>query len=184
MHSMVSLLAQTAPEGRVFGLDLQTFFSGSLQLLNGIILAVALSWLLYKPVKEFLRKRADRIQDEIDQAEATMTKGNELIAEYDKKIQAIDQERIEILEAARLTAEDEAKVILAEAQKEAQEIKKRSLENVSKEQVRFQEESRLYIIELASIMAEKYLTQNIDDESQNKLFEETLAKLEETQWLN
>lgn len=181
---MVPILAQTAPEGRVFGLDSQTFFSGSLQLLNGIILAVALSWLLYKPVKEFLQKRAERIQGEIDQAEATMIKGNELITEYDKKIQDIDQERIEILEAARLTAEDEAKVIIAEAEKEAQEIKYRSLESVSKEKIRLQEESRLYIIELASIIAEKYIAQNIDDESQDKIFEETLAKLEDTQWLN
>lgn len=181
---MVSFLAQTASDGRVFGLDLQTLFDGSVQLLNGIILAVALGWLLYKPIKEFLRERADRIQDEINQAEARMSKGNELIAEYDKKIQDIDQERIEILEAARLTAEDEAKVIIAEAEKEAQEIKKRSLESASKERDRLQEESRLYIIELASIMAEKFISQNIDSDSQDKIFEETLAKLEDTQWLN
>ncbi len=181
---MVSLLAKTAPDGRVFGLDLQTLFSGSLQLFNGILLAVVLSWLLYKPVKEFLRKRAERIQDEIDASEARMAKGNELIAEYDKKIEEIDQERIEILEAARLAAEDEGKIILEEARKEAQEVKKRSLESASKERARLQEESRLYIIELASIMAEKFISQNIDSDSQDKIFEETLAKLEDTQWLN
>lgn len=181
---MVSLLAQTAPDGRVFGLDLDTLFTGGLQLFNGILLAVVLSWLLYKPVKEFLRKRAENIQNDIDASEVRMAKGNELIAEYDKKIEEIEQERIEILEAARLAAEDQGKVILEEARIEAQEVKKRSLESASKERDRFQEESRLYIIELASIMAEKYITQNIDNESQDKIFEETLAKLEDTQWLN
>ena len=181
---MVSLLAKAAPDGRVFGLDLQTFFSGSIQLFNGIFLAVVLSWLLYKPVKEFLRKRAERIQEEIDASEARMAKGNELIAEYDKRIEQIDQERIEILEAARLAAEDEGKIILEDARKEAQLVKKRSLESASKERDRFQEESRLYIIELASIMAEKYISENIDNDSQDKIFEETLAKLEDTQWLN
>lgn len=179
---MVSLLAQTAPDGRVFGLDLQTFFEGNIQLINGIILAVALSWLLYKPVKEFLSKRTKRIQDEIDNSDATMAKGNKLIEEYDQKIRDIDKERIEILEAARLAANDESKIILAEAREEAQDLKKRSLESVSKEKERLAEETRLYIIELASIIAEKHIVENIDQASQTKIFEETLAELEETQW--
>src|SRR5699024_5024519 len=107
---------------------------------------------------------------------------NDLIEEYDKKIKEIDQERIEILEKARLEAADEGKVILAEAQEEAQKVKQRSLESISEEKKRLQEESRLYIIELASLMAEKYITENIDSESQDRIFKETLAKLEDTQW--
>lgn len=181
---MVSLLAQTAPDGRVFGLDLQTFFDMGIQLFNGILLSVILGWLLYNPVKQFLQNRAERIQSKITESEAVMAKGNELIAEYDKKLQEIDKERVEIFEAARLAAEEEGKTIIEAARKEAQELKARSMESISKEKARLKEESRLYIIELASLMAEKYITQNIDDETQEKIFEETLAKLEDTQWQN
>jgi F-type H+-transporting ATPase subunit b len=178
----MTALAQAVPEGRVFGLDLQTLISIGIQLLNGIILAVALTFILYKPVKEFMRKRTDRIQSKMDDADATMAKANELIAEYNKKLQEIDKERIEILEAARLKAANESKIILEEAKQKALEIKKRSLDSVSQDKKRLKEETRLYIIEIASLMAGKYIAQKIDNETQDKLFEEALAQLEDTQW--
>lgn len=183
MHSMM-FLAQTVPEGRVFGLDMQTLISIGIQLLNAIILALALGYILYQPVKDFLQKRTEKIQNEIDKANATMAKANELIADYNTKLKNINKERMEILEAARLKAADESKIILQEAKQEAYEIKKRSLESIAEDKKRLQEETRLYIIELASFMAKKYITQNIDDETQDKLFEEAIAQLEEAQWQN
>lgn len=184
MHNMIVFSAQAVPEGRVFGLDLQTLISIGIQLLNGIILAAALGFILYKPVKEFMQRRTDRIQSKINDADAMMAKANELIAEYDRKIKDIDQERIAILEAARLKAVDESKIILAEARKEASELKQRSLERVAEDKKRLQEETRLYIIEIASLMAQKYIAQNIDNETQEKLFTEAMAQLEEAQWQN
>lgn len=182
MHSKIVFLSQAVPEGRVFGLDMQTLMGIGIQLLNGIILAVALGFILYKPVKEFMRKRTEGIQSKIDDTDAMMTKAQELIAEYDIKIKDIDKERIAILEAARFEAADESKIILEEAKKEANEIRKRSLDSVSADEKRLKEETRLYIIELASLMAEKYITQNIDNEMQDKIFEEALAQMEDAQW--
>lgn len=183
MNSMI-VLSQAIPNGRVFGLDLQTLISIGIQLLNGIILAVALGFILYKPVKEFMRKRTERIKSKMDDADTTMAKANELIAQYNKKLQDIDKERAEILEAARLKAADESKIILDEAKREAYELKKRSLDSVAEEKERLKEETRLYIIELASLMAQKYIAEHIDDETQDKLFEEVIAQLEDAQWQN
>lgn len=182
MHSKIVLLAQAVPEGRVFGLDSQTIIQIGMQLLNGIILAIALSYILYKPVKEFLRKRAEGIQSKIDDTDATMAKAKELIAEYDTKIKEIDKERIEILEAARLKANDEGKIILEEAKQEANEMKRRSLDSIAAEKERLQQETRLYIIELAALMAQKHIVENIDNEAQDRIFEETLAEMEDAQW--
>lgn len=184
MHSVIVFFAQAVPEGRVFGIDSQTFIQVGIQLLNGIILSVALGYILYNPVKNFLQKRTDSIQSRIDEADATMTKAKELIAEYENKLNEIDKERMEILEAARIKAADESKKILEVAKKEANDIKQRTLETISEEKKRLKEETRLHIIELASLMAEKYIIQNIDDETQNKLFEETIRQLEDAQWQN
>lgn len=175
-------LAQAVPEGRLFGLDTQTLISIGIQLFNGILLAVILGFILYIPVKEFMQKRSDRIQSKIDESDTTMNKANELIVEYDAKIKEINKERLEILENARTEAIDEMKIILEQAKKEAIEIKNRSLDSVLAEKKRLQEETRLHIIDLASVMAEKYISQTIDDETQDKIYEETLAQLEETQW--
>lgn len=183
MHSEIILAAaKVVPEGRVFGLDAQALIGVGLQLFNGIILAVALGFILYKPVKAFLDQRSEKIQNRIDDSNATMTKATELINQYDTKLKDVDQERIQILEASRVKANDEMDTILAEARDEANEIKKEAAQRISEDKKRLQEETRLYIVELASLMTEKYLVQNIDQETQNKFFEEALAQLEDAQW--
>lgn len=180
MHNLI-FLAQV-PEGRVFGLDSQTLIGIGIQLFNAIVLSVVLGYLLYDPVKEFMQNRKNRIQGRIDKADATQAKAEELIAEYDLKIKEINKERIEMLEVAREKANEEGEAIIEEAKKEARLIKERSLESVKADKKRLQEETRLYIIELASLMAEKYITKSIDDEAQEQLFEETLAQMGESQW--
>lgn len=184
MHNKIVFLVQTVPEGRVFGLDLQTLISIGIQLLNAIILAIALSYILYKPVKKFMQKRTDKIQNKIDEADAAMAKANELIAQYKEKLKRADKESDEILEAARLKALDESKIILEEARREAYEIKKRSMDSVLEDKERLKEETRLHIIELSSLIAQKYITQNINDETQDKLLEKAIAQLEDTKWQN
>lgn len=177
-------LAQAVPDGRVFGLDSQTLIQIGIQLLNAILLAAALGYLLYNPVKEFMQKRTDRIQKQMDDAEAARARAEELIAEYKQKLSEIDREREEILEAARLRAAEERKAIIAEAKQEALEQKQRVSESIAAQKERLKEEARLYIIEAASLMAEKYIAQTIDDQIQDKLFAEALAQLEEAQWLH
>ena len=105
-----------------------------------------------------------------------------LIAEYETKIKEIDKERVEILEEARLEAAEESKQIMAEAKKMADELKERSLEAISEDKKRLAEESRLHIIELSSLIAEKYIAKNMDDVTQGKYLEGILAELEETSW--
>lgn len=182
MHGEIMFLVQNMPKGRVFGLDSQTLISIGIQLFNGIILAVVLGIIFYKPVKEFMRKRSEGIQRKFDDADTAMLKAKELITEYELKIKEIEKESAEVLETARLKAVDERKVILEGARQEADEIKKRSLDSILADKKRLQEETRLYIIEFASLMAEKYIIQKMDDETQNKIFEETLAQMEATQW--
>lgn len=177
-------LAQAVPDGRVFGLDSQTLIQIGIQLLNAILLAAALGYLLYNPVKEFMQKRTNRIQKQMDDAEAAKARAEELIAEYKQKLSEIDREREEILEAARLRASEERKAIIAEAKQEALEQKQRVSESIAAQKERLKEEARLYIIEAASLMAEKYIAQTIDDQIQDKLFAEALAQLEEAQWLH
>jgi len=181
---MVVFSAQAVPEGRVFGLDTQTLIGIGIQLLNGIVLAVALGFILYKPVKEFLQRRAKRIQGRISEADAAMAKANALIAEYERKIEAIDKERLAIREAAGLEAAEERKKILAEARKEANEIRKRALAKIAEDRKRLEKGIRLHIIEVASLMAQKYIAQSMDAKTQERLLEEALAQLEAAQWQN
>lgn len=182
MGNLFVFLAQSIPDGRVFALDRQTLISMGIMVLNGIILAVALYFILYKPVTEFLQKRSERIRNSIEEASSTMAKARELINEYESKVSNIDKEYERVLQEARIKAYDERKIIIAEAHEEAERIKKRSESIIDAERERMRLETRPYIIELATLIAENYITRNIEKEEQERLFESALAELEEAQW--
>ena len=175
-------LLAAVPEGRVFGLDEQTLISIVIQLVNACILAAALTYILYKPVRKFLHKRADRIREEAGRAQEDMAKANELKAEYEQKLTDIELERVQVLESAHLLAAEKGKQLLVEAQNEAAAAKERALAEVQVERERVQGEIKLQIIEAASLMAGRFVAHAIDSETQSRLFDETMAELEGSAW--
>lgn len=184
LENMIVILTQSMPEGRVFALDGQTLIGIGIQVLNGIILAIALGFILYKPVKRFMQQRTDKIQSKIEDSDSTMAKAKELIVEYESKVKNIDKEYEKVLTEARIKASEERKIIIEEANEEAERIKKRSEDILETEKERIKLETRPYIIELATLMAENYIAQNIDKKEQDRLFDDALAQLEEAQWLS
>ncbi|MCL2699171.1 MAG: F0F1 ATP synthase subunit B [Defluviitaleaceae bacterium] len=175
-------LLAVEPSGRLFGLDAQTLFDIGLQLFNVSVLAVALSYLLYKPVLDFLRRRSEKIREQLKRAANDIVRGEEFKAEYEKKLETIAQERSEILDAAHKLAAQQQREILTEAKKEADAIREQARSDVRREQEQIKESLRLHIIDVSSLMTEKFIARSIDKELQDKLFAETMAELEDAAW--
>ena len=63
-----------------------------LHLMNFVILAGGLYFLLYKPVKAFMDKRAAYYQERADQAAQTTQAAQQLKADYEARLSAADDE--------------------------------------------------------------------------------------------
>jgi len=172
----------SVPDGRPFGLDTQTLVAIVANLVNVGILAFVLSRMLYKPVREILRKRTERIQGQLAQAAEDMEKAAELRSQYEQKIGEVQREREEILGEARKLAAESSQRLLAEARKDADAIRSRASANVDMEWERAESEMRNAIIEVSAVMAEKFVKLAINKETHDKLFDETMAGLEGTSW--
>jgi len=171
-------LLAAASEGRIFGLDQQTLISTGIQLFNACLLAVALTYILYKPVRKFMQKRADGIKAQLGMAENAVEKAEELRALYEKKLEDIEQERIALIDSAYALTVEKSKQMMDEANREIAEMRERAAAAMQVERERADEEIRLHIIEVASIMAGKIVADSIDEEAHNRLFAETLSELE------
>ena len=182
MNVGTAILLAAIPEGRVFGLDQQALISIGIQLFNAALLAAVLSYVLYKPVRKFLRSRTERINAQLGRAEGEMAKADELKLQYEQQLDNVEQERLDILEAAHRAAAEKGRQMLADAQSDATDTRERALTDIQAERERAQEEIRRQIIEVASVMAEKYVTQAMDAATQDRLFAETLAELEGAAW--
>lgn len=176
------ILLASVPAGRLFGLDAQTFIQVGAQLFNFLVLAFALSKLLYKPVGNFMRKRTDRIQGQLKTAEEELGKATELRVLYEQKLEEVARERDVILTDARRIAGETSQRLIADAKKDADAVRDRATANVELEWERAQSDMRLAIVEVSALMAEKFVTLAINKETHDKLFDETMESLEGMTW--
>jgi len=170
------------PEGQIFGLNTPMVITIAFQLLNATVLAVLLTWLLYKPVRKFLQNRAERIQSQLDRAEQDMTQAATLKDQYEASLDNIEQERVEVLEAAHKQAVEKSRGVLQEGKREADAMRERALQSIQNEQAQVQDSVKDYIIDLSSAMAGKIVAHVIDPEIQDRLFAEALKELEDASW--
>jgi len=165
-------------EGRIFALDQQTLISVGIQLLNAVFLAAALTFLLYKPVRKFMRKRADGIQEQLDSARDGMDAAQRSKALYEQKLGEIEQERAGILEEARGLADERRRQLEAAAAQEIAAMRTRAEAEIQALRERALEENKEKVIEAATALAEKFAAVSIDEVARDRLFEETMAQLE------
>ena len=169
---------------RLFDLDLQLLADSVLTMIAVLVLFVLASYLLFNPVREFLKKRQDKIKSDIDSAIEDKESAKQLREEYEAKLKDIDKEADEILSAARKKAlANEAKIV-AEAKEEAARIIARANEEATLEKKRAVDDVKKEMITIASPMAAKVVSASIDTTIQDSLVEETLKEMGDTTWLS
>ena len=107
---------------RLFDLDLQLLADATLTAISVFVLFLLASYLLFNPARELLKKRQDKIKDDIDTANKDKEDAAALNADYDAKIKDIQKESEEILSEARKKAKANEAQIIAEAKEEANRI--------------------------------------------------------------
>lgn len=169
---------------RLFDLDLQLLADSVLTMIAVLVLFILASYLLFNPVREFLKKRQDKIKSDIDSAIADKESAKQLREEYEAKLKDIDKEADEILSAARKKAlANEAKIV-AEAKEEAARIIARANEEATLEKKRAVDDVKKEMISIASAMAAKVVSASIDTTIQDSLVEETLKEMGDSTWLS
>ena len=176
------IIPYLAEGGRVFGLDQQTLIQIGINLFNVAVLAFVLSKLLYNPVRNFMRKRSEGIESQLEHAEKESKGATALRLEYERKLKEIDVQKEAILEEARKLAADNRGRMMLEAKAEADALKARAASEIEAEYARAREEMRQAIIEISALMTEKLVMVSIDSDTQERLFNEAMGELEGATW--
>ena len=166
----------------LFGLDPQLLFDTLLMAIAVFFLFLAMSYLLFNPVRKMLKDRQEKIASDIDIANADKEDAAKLKAEYEAKLKDIEKEAEQILSDARRKAlKNEAKII-EDAKVEAANIMHRANEEAELSKKRAMDEVKQEMIAIASLMAAKVVAANIDTTIQDTLVEQTLEEMGESTW--
>jgi len=186
LESIYNAVLLTADQGatmeRLFNLDLQLVTDAVLTMIAVFVLFLVMSYLLFNPVRDLLKKRQEKIKTDIDTAEADKKDAKALKDEYDKKMKVVEKEAEEILAEARKKALQNENRIIQEAKEEANEIIKKAKRDAELEKSKALDEMKKEMIDIASLMAGKVVKQSINTEIQDSLIEETLKEVGEGTW--
>ncbi len=171
-------------EGRIFGLDSQLVFDAIFLAINIFILFLVLSYKLFNPVRDMLKKRQDAITKERKETEADRRNAEALKQEYEQKLKEVDKEAEAILSEARKKAMRNEERIVAEAKEEAARIISRANTEIELEKKKAADDIKKEIISVATLMANKVVAASIDTKTQDALIEETLREIGDKTWLS
>lgn len=168
----------------LFDLTPQLLHDAVLSMIAVFTLFLVASYLLFNPVRELMKKRRERIKEELDDAKSNQEAAQALRTEYEEKLKNVEKEAEEILSAARKKAlENEARIV-ADAKEEALRIKERAHAEAELEKKKAADDVKREMISIASIMAGKVVAASINTEIQSGLVEETLKEIGDTTWLS
>ncbi|MCL2099264.1 MAG: F0F1 ATP synthase subunit B [Oscillospiraceae bacterium] len=167
--------AESMPEGSVLALDTEFLVRVGIQWFNIIVLSVFLVKILYKPVKNFLAERADRISSDIDSARLNNEQAEALKADYQKMLDNIGKEREEILNEASRAAVKKHDQIIFDAQEEAKYIKTKAKDEIKLERENAANEIRNQIIEVSNLIASRFVEVSVDQQTRDRYINEALA---------
>lgn len=179
--------AETANEelkNRIFGLDGQLLMDVVIVAISVFILFLALSYLLFNPARELLKKRQEKVQGELDFSAQEKKDAMALKSDYEAKLKNASQEVDEILSEGRKKALKRENEIVDEAKVEAARILDRANKEIELEKSKVKDEMKQEMVSVASVIAGKIIEGNIDEAKQAQLVDEALNEMGDDTWQN
>lgn len=154
------------------------------QVVNTLILFLALRHFLFVPVKKMIGDRQNLISDQLDDAKDKNIEAETLISDYTGKIAGIEEEGREMIHAASVKAENRGNEIIKAAEKEAELIKKRAEKEIEREKLKAVNELKEDIVSLSLLAASRILEKDIDQDQHKTLINQFLEEVGDTTWQN
>ena len=128
-------------------------------------------------ITSILDARAEKITNDIDEAEASRKKAEELAAKREAELAGSRQEATTILETAKETAEKNKAHILSEANQEALRLKEKAQLEISQNKEEAMNSIKGDVADLTVNLAGKLLSQQLDSEGHRQLIDRYLNEL-------
>ena len=147
------------------------------RVMNFAVLAIALVFLLRKPLTQALSSRIKVIKEQLEDLETRKTAAEEKLAEYNQKLAQLEKEAQNIVDDYIKQGNEAKKRILKEAESSAEKLKvqaKRNIEHEFKQaKLKLQEE----IFESSMAKAEELIKSKISEDDQDRIVDEYLKKV-------
>ena len=148
------------------------------QILNFVILVLFLRAVAYKPVCRLLEQRSQKIQGDLNKAEADRQEAEQTLVQYRQKLQEANVRAQEIIDSAEKTARDARDAQILATKRDIEQIKKTAQEEIQRERNQAMDQMRSEVVALSLLAAGKVIGKNIDNKENERLINEFINQLD------
>ncbi len=168
-------------DGRLFGLDVQLVFDAIVMFVFIMLLYMILSKLFFKPVRSFMEKRQEGIDEDYAGAKDDHDRALELRAAYEEKLKSVNKEAENLMSISRRKALKQQEEILDNARMQAEKILSKARQEVTLEKSRTMDEVKKQSASLAVLMASEFISVR-RPESADAYVEEIYREMDGDTW--
>lgn len=142
------------------------------QIINFLVIAAALYFLLFKPTVKRIEKRAQEKEEMLSNAKQKEKEAEEKLAQVEARLADIDNEIEARLEEAYQKAQSESEALLLETQKEAEKIIRDAEKEAEKRQSLEMEELEQELVDTILNISSQVLSKSTPDKIHEKLIQD------------
>jgi F-type H+-transporting ATPase subunit b len=146
--------------------------------INFLVLFGGLAYFLLKPIKNFLRKRADGIERSLKETDDSRREAEKKLDEANARLASLAKEIEKIRERAEAEGQSRREKIIQFSREEAEKIKsfaRQEIEMLSQAEI---QHLREYTAELAAGLAEETIKKKLSPEDQSQLIDKSIERLD------
>lgn len=155
-------------------------FTFVLQAINFAILAFILYRFLFKPLAQFMEKRAEGIRHSLDEAKRARDEVVQARAEYEESLRTARQEAAALRQRMEREITEERERLVHQSREEAQRMITQARSEIEQEVRRAKAEIRGEAVNLSLTAAERLLQRSMTDDDHRRLAEQYIEELGRT----
>lgn len=147
------------------------------RVMNFAVLAIALVFILRKPLSQALSSRIKGIKEQLDDLEAQKAEAEKKLAEYNQQLAQLEKEAEKIVDDYVRQGNEAKARILKEAEASAEKLQVQARRNIEHEFEQAKLELQKEIFEKSLVKAEGIIKSKFTGEDQNRIVDEYLKKV-------
>jgi F-type H+-transporting ATPase subunit b len=147
------------------------------RVMNFVVLAGVLFFVLRKPVSQALSSRINDIKEQLESLEAQRAEAEKKLAQYNEKLSQLESEAAKIVDGYIKQGNAAKAKILKEAEQTAEKLQAQAQRNIEHEFDKAKQKLQQEVVESSLQKAEASLKKEITAQDQDKLIDEYINKV-------
>ena len=149
------------------------------QIANLVLFFGLLAYFVARPLAQAFRKRQEQVEQRRLSAERLRAQAALLAAEVHERLSKLDSELAEVRARGLAEGETERAALLERAEREAERVRLEATEEIERRLASAKEELKKTASDLVASAARELVTREINEDDRRRLFEESVARLQE-----